>query len=436
MTLLALGNGSPDVFTMIASRSDKILVGMNALLGGVLIASTIVVGSIILNVEEPLHVHKGDFVRDILFLMTALTIMTVTVIFNSNIAIASAILLICYVIYIGLVFLRGDSLHLHYDPLQYDLCSPRSPHSDCSTGGTDAHGARLCLTQIDTIHSFIEYPVRVLQHCTIPLLDETVTDCELWHKYRWTYPVLVPALLAVWLATSEFGSSLQIYLSITLCVVLAILLAIAVKYLPVPIEMYTESLENCAPVHSETTLMRRISLYLWLLVAFCSCIMWIDLTANALVAALSLLGDRVGIPKEFLGLTVLAWGNSIGDCITNNALARQGRGLMALSGCYGGPLFNILIGLGVALLLNSCEGSNTIFPDSGQDIAYSLWQAEYPQQSLLMSVVFLYVVLLSSVMIVHTCEYKLSIGFGIYLIVIYAVYSVCQCTLLYTVEYK
>jgi solute carrier family 24 (sodium/potassium/calcium exchanger), member 6 len=43
---------------------------------------------------------------------------------------------------------------------------------------------------------------------------------------------------------------------------------------------------------------------------------------------------------------VLAWGNSSGDLVTNLAVSRAGYPNMALAGCFGGPLFNLLIGLG------------------------------------------------------------------------------------------
>lgn len=46
---------------------------------------------------------------------------------------------------------------------------------------------------------------------------------------------------------------------------------------------------------------------------------------------------------QVLGLTVLAWGNSIGDLSTNMAMARKGLANMAMTACYAGPLFNLLV---------------------------------------------------------------------------------------------
>ena len=41
------------------------------------------------------------------------------------------------------------------------------------------------------------------------------------------------------------------------------------------------------------------------------------------MSLLEYLGTLSGIPKEVLGLTVLAWGNSVGDLSTNTAMARR-----------------------------------------------------------------------------------------------------------------
>lgn len=68
--------------------------------------------------------------------------------------------------------------------------------------------------------------------------------------------------------------------------------------------------------------------------------------AGELVAILSAFGIVGNLSESFLGLSVLAWGNSIGDLIANVALARRGHQRMGFAACFGGPLFNSLLGIG------------------------------------------------------------------------------------------
>ncbi|KAL3137711.1 hypothetical protein ABBQ38_004978 [Trebouxia sp. C0009 RCD-2024] len=78
--------------------------------------------------------------------------------------------------------------------------------------------------------------------------------------------------------------------------------------------------------------------------------MWIDTIASEVVALLEYFGVLSGVDSSILGVTVLAWGNSIGDMATNTAMARKGLGNMAITACYAGPVFNILVGLGLGFL--------------------------------------------------------------------------------------
>jgi len=78
---------------------------------------------------------------------------------------------------------------------------------------------------------------------------------------------------------------------------------------------------------------------------------WIDLIADQLVNLLNFLGIVCHIPATVMGLTVLAWGNSIGDLSTNMSMAKRGLGNMAITACFAGPLFNLLVGLGVGFSL-------------------------------------------------------------------------------------
>mmetsp|Transcript_18778 Transcript_18778/g.52303 ORF Transcript_18778/g.52303 Transcript_18778/m.52303 type:complete len:797 (+) Transcript_18778:155-2545(+) len=78
---------------------------------------------------------------------------------------------------------------------------------------------------------------------------------------------------------------------------------------------------------------------------------WIAFVANELVAMLQFFGYLSGVDSALLGLTVLAWGNSVGDLSTNVAMAKRGLSNMALTACFAGPLFNLLVGCAAGFLL-------------------------------------------------------------------------------------
>jgi len=77
---------------------------------------------------------------------------------------------------------------------------------------------------------------------------------------------------------------------------------------------------------------------------------FIDVISDQLVNVLEFIGVCLRIPSTIMGMTVLAWGNSVGDYTTNGALAAKGLGDMSMAACFAGPSFNLLIGLGSGLL--------------------------------------------------------------------------------------
>ena len=79
-------------------------------------------------------------------------------------------------------------------------------------------------------------------------------------------------------------------------------------------------------------------------------IIWIWFIANILIDLLTTIANLMNIPDIFLGMTILTYGNSTPDLILNLSFVKLGYGEMALSGSIAGPLFNILIGLGLPLL--------------------------------------------------------------------------------------
>ncbi len=80
-----------------------------------------------------------------------------------------------------------------------------------------------------------------------------------------------------------------------------------------------------------------------------------------LVALLEYFGTLSGIPHEVLGLTVLAWGNSIGDLSTNCAMTKRGLSNMAMTACFAGPIINLLMALSLGFMrLLSAEHVSSI----------------------------------------------------------------------------
>lgn len=73
------------------------------------------------------------------------------------------------------------------------------------------------------------------------------------------------------------------------------------------------------------------------------------------------ISELMNINQSFLGMTILTYGNSISDLMLNLSLVKLGYGEMALSGSIAGPLFNILIGLGIPLIkMNIKKGAINI----------------------------------------------------------------------------
>jgi len=74
--------------------------------------------------------------------------------------------------------------------------------------------------------------------------------------------------------------------------------------------------------------------FIFLIIGFSVCIVWIFLIAREIVSLLVTIGDILGISHAILGLTILAWGNSISDLIANVVVARKGLPSMPTAACF------------------------------------------------------------------------------------------------------
>jgi len=143
--------------------------------------------------------------------------------------------------------------------------------------------------------------------------------------------------------------------------------------------------------------------------AFVVSVIWIYTTATEIVNLLQTFGIVFGLSDAILGLTFLAWGNCIGDLVSNPAMARQGFSRMAVSACFGGPLLNMLLGIGI-----SC----TVFTISrGHAIPLRHRYHQY-----VISAGFLAASLSSSAIIIPLVGFKIPRMYGVYLILLYIAY--------------
>lgn len=187
-----------------------------------------------------------------------------------------------------------------------------------------------------------------LQRCTIPVLvtdeDLVTNSCKNMYTFNCIAPFGASFLMALWL----FGwpcSSLQVYLWTFISGSLGL--------------MYVTLTSS-----SHARPQGRAQVPYFILTCLMS-ITWMMQIATWIIWSLSNLGAQCGFSCTVLGLTVLAWGNSLGDLVSNVTIARDGFSNMALAGCFAGPVFNLNVGIGLSLLIVTMEGGQKGIVDLG-----------------------------------------------------------------------
>ncbi|CAB1312640.1 unnamed protein product [Coregonus sp. 'balchen'] len=91
----------------------------------------------------------------------------------------------------------------------------------------------------------------------------------------------------------------------------------------------------------------------WFMVSFVTSTLWIAGFSYVMVWMVTVIGFTLGIPDVIMGITFLAAGTSVPDCMASLIVARQGFGDMAVSNSIGSNVFDILIGLGLPWALQT-----------------------------------------------------------------------------------
>jgi sodium/potassium/calcium exchanger 6 len=402
-TFLAFGNGAPDVFSTLAAFTKgtgavNADLGLGSLLGGASFVTTVVLGAVIIGTKEDIPVFFETFGRDVIFLIIALIFLAGLHLYGGGASIGIGItflclygLYVCLVIYQSRVFRKqkcwNDDPEADEPLISFVHIQPSSP-ADTSNGSQamllplvitddyfeqfnraemresmptdlakpvnvsscskfavfqDVYWRQLRLRQrairfgakaasnlselslFFRIVAVIQMPLGFLRALTVPLPEPSS-----WSK---NIVVLHPPLCTAFFLFVLFQGYDTLGLLLTIFVPISALVSIFLFF----------------SVHDSQPPKSRPAKLMFALVSFSMCVIWIFAVASEIVALFNSFGAVFGANSSVMGLSFLAWGNSVGDLVTNVAVARSGMPAMGVSACVASPVFNILFGLGASL---------------------------------------------------------------------------------------
>jgi len=238
-------------------------------------------------------------------------------------------------------------------------------------------------------------------------VEASATSPRDWNRWLiavqiFTAPLFV--VLIVWANTAE--ATTRLFMQMTLWSLLGSLIAFAVLIM--------------------TTTNSKPPKYRFLLcfLGFVVSIAWISTIANEVVGVLKAFGVILGISDAILGLTIFAVGNSLGDLVADVTVARLGYPVMALSACFGGPMLNILLGIGVSgLYMTMKEANHKHEKHPGKKVKYKPYEIEV-SGTLMVSAITLLVTLVGLLVAVPMNKWVMSKKIGWGLIILWCISTV------------
>ncbi|KAG9121252.1 hypothetical protein FRC07_002874 [Ceratobasidium sp. 392] len=144
-------------------------------------------------------------------------------------------------------------------------------------------------------------------------------------------------------------------------------------------------------------------------IGFGVAMVWIMAIADEVVQVLQTFGHIFGLSDAIIGLTVFAIGNSLADFVANFTVAAFAP-VMGVSACFGGPMLNMLLGIGLS--------GSYVISQTGESYKVNL------SPTLLVSTIGLLCLLVATLVIVPLSDFNLTRRWGLMLIAGYVVVMV------------
>ncbi|EFJ29710.1 hypothetical protein SELMODRAFT_92047 [Selaginella moellendorffii] len=393
VSLLPLGNGAPDVFASIAAfvGAGAGEVGLNSVLGGAVFVTSVVAGLVYVitagRTSSSVQLDRHCFIRDVCFFLVTLAILTI-ILYVGRISFWGAVAFVSiYLVYAVTVaaseVIKKQASKLRWLPMQAVVHDEDpennwyTPLMDPDSSGATSNPIEITLPQWRWASHVAIYAHQqpVEEAVPRPLWGWSEQQEEHESSRNWKsflhrlfkmvidWPLTIPRQLTIPLVEDKRWSRPVAVASVTLApVLLAFLLSAGVSPSSA-FYVYSWGFGSGAVLGLTAFFVTtpdhppRSFVFPWVVGGFLMSIVWFYIIAKELVAVLVSLGVILEIDSSLLGLTVLAWGNSMGDLMANVAMAFSGGdgAQVAVSGCYAGPMFNTLVGLGISLLLASLK---------------------------------------------------------------------------------
>ncbi|XP_074526098.1 mitochondrial sodium/calcium exchanger protein isoform X2 [Halichoeres trimaculatus] len=373
VTFLALGNGAPDIFSAMAAFSNPHTAGLavGALFGAGIFVTTVVAGSVAL--VKPFAVASRPFLRDVIFYMVAV-FWTFLMLYRGTTTLAETLgYLGLYVVYVLTVIISAYIYNRQKHSMNStDHTVARIPAEFHSSDSSDDDVP--CVLD-GSIQQEYEYrPLLPYSETTAQILLSALNpvDSRKWRRKSWRWrtlkvlktPLEVLLLLCIPVVDPDKEDKnwrrplncIQLITSPLVCV-LAFQSGIYGSYmikgqfplwlLTLLLGLFLSAIVFCTTTNDSPPRYHP----LFALLGFVVSAVVISAAASEVVSLLHMLGVVLSLSNTVLGLTLLAWGNSIGDCFSDITIARQGYPRMAISACFGGIIFNMLFGVGLGCLV-------------------------------------------------------------------------------------